>query len=247
MFARLVDRDVLAMRQRRVAVADHQRVEFDEAVALLVVIAGDFRARGQFIADAGRGQKLHPGADMNPWAHDGVVDQHLVHDPRQQAGMTEPFPRVDRFGFANIRQIFPGRVGRPGARHGAEPLAQRIGRRIHRLALGRPRRPRQSRKGKMMALPRQRCSAGRAKFAAALDLDRKHAVAFFAGDIGHLAVIDRLDKARLDQPAFEKGPAPFGDRQVHHVGHDIDARHQPAAKAVALRHRVVVHLVLGMF
>ena len=60
------DRDVLAMRQRRGAVGDHQGVEFDEAVALLVVIAGDFRARRQFIADAGRGQKLHPGADMNP-------------------------------------------------------------------------------------------------------------------------------------------------------------------------------------
>jgi hypothetical protein len=36
----LIDRDVLAMRQWRVAVGDDKRVEFDEAVALLVVIAG---------------------------------------------------------------------------------------------------------------------------------------------------------------------------------------------------------------
>ena len=66
-------------------------------------------------------------------------------------------------------------------------------------------------------------------------------------NVGYLAVIDRFYKTRLDQPAFEKVPAPFGNRQVHHVGHDVDARHQPAVKAVALRHRVVVHLVLGMF
>ena len=64
----------------------------------------------------------------------------------------------------------------------------------------------------------------------ALDLDREHAVAFFAGDIGLLAVIDRLGEARLDQSTLEKGAAPFGDRQVHHVGHDIDTGHQPAAE-----------------
>ena len=76
---------------------------------------------------------------MNPRAHDGVVDQHLVHDPRQQAGMAEPFLRVDRFGFANIRQIFFCRIGRPGPRHRTEPFAGLVGRRIHGLALAHGR------------------------------------------------------------------------------------------------------------
>src|SRR5207253_4650795 len=39
LLARLVDRDVVAMRQRRLAVGHHQRVELDETMALLVVIA----------------------------------------------------------------------------------------------------------------------------------------------------------------------------------------------------------------
>ena len=80
-----------------------------------------------------------------------------------------------------------------------------------------------------------------------VDLDGEHTVALFAGDIGDFAVIYRLDEARLDQPALEKGPAPSGDRQVHHVRHHIDAGHQPADKAVALGHGVIVHLVFGMF
>src|ERR1700686_510004 len=83
LLARLVDRDVLAMRQRGAAVGDDQRVELDEAVALLFVVAGDFCARRQFVAAAGGAGKLHPAADMNPWAQDGVIDQHLVHDPLQ--------------------------------------------------------------------------------------------------------------------------------------------------------------------
>ncbi len=84
------------------------------------------------------------------------------------------------------------------------------------------------------------------RLSAALDLDRKHAVALFAGDIGQFAVIHRLDKARLDQAAFEKGAAPFCDRQVHHIGHHVDTGHQPADKTIALRDGVIVHLVFGM-
>jgi len=37
----------------------------------------------------------------------------------------------------------------------------------------------------------------------------KPAVALLTRDVGDLAVIDRLDETRLDQPAFEKGAAPF--------------------------------------
>ena len=42
-FARLVDRDVVAMRQRRLAIGDDQRIELDETVPLPVVVAGHFR------------------------------------------------------------------------------------------------------------------------------------------------------------------------------------------------------------
>src|SRR6476646_2908943 len=105
LFARLVDRDVLAMCKRRTAVGDDQRVELDEAVALLFVIAGHLRARGNLIAAAGRSQESHPAADVNPGAQDGVVDQHLVHHPLQQAGMAEPFGYIDRMTLPHIGQI----------------------------------------------------------------------------------------------------------------------------------------------
>src|SRR6267378_2424072 len=96
LLARLIDRDVLAMCHRGAAVGDDQRVQLDEAVALLFIIAGDFCARGQFVAASRRRQKLHPAADMNPWAQDGVIDQHPVHDPLHEAGMAESFTCVDR-------------------------------------------------------------------------------------------------------------------------------------------------------
>ena len=83
-------------------------------------------SRRQFIADAGRRQELHPGADMNPRAHDGVVDQHLVHHPLQQPGMAEIISRVDRIGFADIGEILLCGLAGPMARHGAEPLADLI-------------------------------------------------------------------------------------------------------------------------
>src|SRR4051812_42495834 len=52
LLARLVDRDVLAVRQRRRAVGNHQRVELDEAVAFLLVISRDFRSRGDLVTGA---------------------------------------------------------------------------------------------------------------------------------------------------------------------------------------------------
>ena len=42
---------MLAVRHRRGAVGNDQRVEFDEAVALLLVVAGDPRPRHQFVID----------------------------------------------------------------------------------------------------------------------------------------------------------------------------------------------------
>jgi hypothetical protein len=73
------------------------------------------------------------------------------------------------------------------------------------------------------------------------------AIAFARGQVDILAVIDRLDKARLQQPALQEGAAPSRNRQVHHIGHHIDTGHQPARKAEAARHRVVMHLVFGLF
>ncbi len=80
-----------------------------------------------------------------------------------------------------------------------------------------------------------------------MHLDREHAVTLVAGQFGDFAVIDRLDEAGLDQAALEEGAAPFFDREVHHIGHDVDAGHQPAGKSEAARHGVVVDLVFGQF
>src|ERR1700730_15964522 len=123
LLARLVDRDVLAMRQWRAAVGDDERVELDETMAFLLVIAGDACARRQLVAATRSVEKLHPAADMNPRAQDGVVDQHPVHDPLQQAGMAEPFTRTNRIALAHIGQVFRRSFAGPGARHGAEPSA----------------------------------------------------------------------------------------------------------------------------
>src|SRR6266404_613287 len=102
LLARLIDRDVLAMCHRGAAVGDDQRVQLDEAVALLFIIAGDFCARRQFVTAASGVEQLHPAADVNPGPEDGVVDQHLVHDPLQQAGMAETFACVDRIALADV-------------------------------------------------------------------------------------------------------------------------------------------------
>src|SRR3954452_20662543 len=96
LFARLIDRNVLAMRQGRAAIGNNQRVEFDEAVALLFVVAGDLGASGQFIAAPSGAEKLHAAAYMNPRPENGVIDQHPVQDPLDQAGMPEPFGQIDR-------------------------------------------------------------------------------------------------------------------------------------------------------
>ena len=58
----------------------------------------------------------------------------------------------------------------------------------------------------------------------------KRAIALDAGELGDLAVIDRLDEARLDHAALEERAAPFRDRQVDHIGHHVDAGDEPAAK-----------------
>ena len=50
--------------------------------------------------------------------------------------MAEAFAGVDRIGFADIGEIFLGRVARPVARQRAEPFADFVGAGIDRLALG---------------------------------------------------------------------------------------------------------------
>ena len=50
LLAGLVDRDVLAMGERLLSVRHDEGVELDEAVALLLVIRGDFRARDDLVA-----------------------------------------------------------------------------------------------------------------------------------------------------------------------------------------------------
>src|SRR5437879_11899608 len=95
LFARLVDRDVPAMRQLRPAVRDNQRIELDEAVTLLFIVAGHPRASREFVAGLCGGKELHAAADVNPGSENGVVDQNLVHHPLQQGGMAETFTGIN--------------------------------------------------------------------------------------------------------------------------------------------------------
>src|SRR5215813_80314 len=199
LFAWLVDRDVPAMRERRLAVGDDQRVQFDEAMAFLLVIADYLRTRREHVAGLRGRQQLHPAADMNPGAEDRVVDQRLVHHPLQHAGMAEILPRIERIALADIGEILRRRLARPVARQGAEPFADLVGTRADRLAL-------RDRCG-FAVIPncnircgcRQRRASGGAQLAPALHLDRQYAVTLDAGDLGELAIIDRLDETRLDQ------------------------------------------------
>src|SRR5579872_4178790 len=135
LLAGLIDCHMMAMGERGCAIADDQRIELDEAMALFLVIGDDFGARGQFIADPSGAQQLHPASDVNPGAENDVVNQHLVHDPLQQAGMAEPFARIDRIALANIGTIFGRGFASPCARYRTQPLAGFEGRRAHRLAL----------------------------------------------------------------------------------------------------------------
>ena len=124
-------------------------------------------------------------------------------------GWPSPSARVDRIGSRTSVRYSLGRIAGPGARQRAEPLAEFIGRRIDRPALGHRSgfgeiRHRDRRRGR-----RQRRAAGGAELAAAFDLDRKHAIALLAGDVGDLAVIDRLDETRLDQARARETRGPI--------------------------------------
>ena len=148
--------------------------------------------------------------------------------------MAEPFARVDRITFAHIGQIFLRRLAGPGARRGAEPLAELVACRIHRLALGHRRR------FDKIAIEIDGADAGSDALPVAqswprlsTSIDSTPSLSA-AADVGDLAVIDRLDEAGLDQPALEKGAAPSPDRQMHHIGHHVDARDQTAAEAEPL-------------
>src|SRR5262249_33637395 len=112
-----------------------KRIELDKAVALLLVIADDFCARGDLIARSARRQELDAAADMNPWAQNGIVDQHVVHHLLQETGMAEPLAQIDRIGLPDIGEILFRRLTGPSARGGAEPFAELVSSRVHRLAL----------------------------------------------------------------------------------------------------------------
>ncbi len=83
-----------------------------------------------------------------------------------------------------------------------------------------------------------------AQLAAALDLDGEAAVGFRCGDRCGLAIVDGLQEAGLEAAVLEKLATPAGDGEMRHVGVDVDAGHQAAGEAEALRHGIVVDLVL---
>src|SRR5205085_8766451 len=115
---------------------------------------------------------------------------------------------VDRIGFPDIGEILVRRLARPVAWRGAEPFAEFIRRSADGLALRHGRDLLVVSERNIRRRCRQRRAAGGAELAATVDLDGEHVIAFVSGGFGGLAVIDRLDEARLDQTAFEESAAP---------------------------------------
>ena len=168
---------------------------------------------------------------MNPGPEDRIVDQHAVHHPLDQAGMAEAFAGEDRIGLPDVGEIFAWPPRRPRRAAWCRAICQ-FHRKPRSPACARqPRPPRDSRRARTRA-PRpaaRRCRWRRDRRGFP---PRSPARRYSPRrDLGDLAVIDRLDEARLDQPVLQKGAAPSRHRHVHHVGHDVDARHQPAARS----------------
>ena len=125
LLTRLVDRDVVAMRQRRLAVGDDQRVELDEAVALLVVMP--ITLRGRWSPPSLRRKAIACGCRRNPgapkWRCRPAPGSSPAAAGRDDQALSR---RSDR--LPDVGQIFAGRVARPVARRGAEPFAEFVGR-----------------------------------------------------------------------------------------------------------------------
>src|SRR5207237_1964234 len=114
----------------------NKRIELDEAVTLLFVVAGHPRASREFIAGLCGRKELHAAADVNPGAENGVVDQNLVHHPLQQGGMAETFADINLVALPDVIKIFSCRIASPFARQRAKPFADFVRIRAHRLPLG---------------------------------------------------------------------------------------------------------------
>ena len=208
------------------------------------MVADHLGPGSQRIADAGRGEVAHFAADMDPRAEHGVAAERIVAQPQHGAGVDQSLLGVDRGGFAHVMQVLPHEVRCAGDVARGDPSAHRqrglAGRRAmvghHWVGpVGKAWR----RFGRRQAsLPHSAIVA--------LAGDRQANTAFDdrGFDLGDFAVIDRLAEAALRGPVLQPGAAPFRHRLVGHIGIDIHPRHQPAGKAEARRHGVVVDLVL---
>src|SRR5580658_1752041 len=64
--ARAIDRQMLGAGDRRALIGDDQRVDIDEQMALMLVIAGDAGAHAERVADPRCSEMLDLAADMHP-------------------------------------------------------------------------------------------------------------------------------------------------------------------------------------
>ena len=159
--------------------------------------------------------------------------------------MHQALGAVERFGLANLVEIGGVRGAIDHHRHDAEraPDPKRL---LARL------RPLGGRNTSRQRVDRGRCSRWRhrrvprgAALAAALDQQREAFAFGLRAHPHHVAVVHGLLKPAVRRAALQERAAPARDRQVRHGGEYRNARHQRAPKAEALRHGVVVDLVLG--
>src|SRR4051794_458655 len=71
--AQPIDRGMADMGDRGRAVRQHHRIDVDEAVALLLVIAGDPRPHRQSVTDMRYCEMLDPAAGMHPGAEHDIA------------------------------------------------------------------------------------------------------------------------------------------------------------------------------
>jgi len=90
-------------------------------------------------------------------------------------------------------------------------------------------------------------AAGGADLAMTVDAQFDSVLDLGAGDGRGVAVIDGLLEPAFGGAALEPGATPTCHRKMRHIGVDIDAGHQAAAKAETAGHRIVMDFVLGRF
>ena len=90
------------------AIGVNENVELDEAMSFALVIGGDERACRKLVIDARGAHMLDAASHVEPRPQHHIVAQRQIADMQDHSGMDEPFRRVERQGFAHIREIAAG-------------------------------------------------------------------------------------------------------------------------------------------